>query len=214
MYIMINKEEFANALIHGVGAVFFTAAAPLLFFTLYLHNKLWLPWPIVVFVFCLLTTYVASSVYHAVTDSDYKRILRIMDHISIFLLIGGTFTPVVVYCMGDWNGWPFLACFWGVMFSGIIFKLYFTGKYKLVSTILYVAVAWLGAMFAGPLLHNIPGKVLFYIILGGIFYTSGTLFYMLKKLRFQHAVWHFFVLAGSMAHFYAILLLVGEVGAG
>jgi hemolysin III len=205
-----NKEEFANALIHGIGAVLFLAAAPVLFLNPLFYDKALPAWPVIAYMFCLLMTYVTSTVYHAVTSLDFKRVLRIFDHISIFLLIGGTFTPIVAYNMGDWNGWPFLAAFWGAMISGIIFKIFFTGKYKLVSTLIYVGVAWVGAMFFGPLLHNMPRQVLVYTIIGGFFYTAGTVFYMQKKLNYHHAIWHLFVLAGSVSHFFAILFSLGR----
>jgi hemolysin III len=206
---MTSKEEFANSVIHGIGAVFFLAAAPMLFLTMTDHNS-FTSWPLVVFVFCLLMTYISSTVYHAIADPELKKQLRIFDHMSIFLLIGGTFTPVVVYAMGDWNGWPFLSVFWGVMFCGIIFKIFFTGRFKLASTLMYIGVAWCGAMFSGPLIRNIPHGTLVYLIIGGFFYTAGTFFYMLKRMKYRHAIWHFFVMAGSMSHFYAILLLLME----
>jgi hemolysin III len=204
---MIHKEEFANAVSHGIGAVFFLAAAPMLFLTMSTHNCM-ASWPVVVFVFCLLMTYISSTIYHSIGEPELKKQLRIFDHMSIFLLIGGTFTPVVVYAMGDWNGWPFLSIFWGVMFCGIVFKIFFTGRFKLVSTLIYIGVAWCGAMLSGPLFRNIPHDVFVYLIVGGIFYTAGTFFYMLKKMQYRHAVWHLFVLAGSISHFYAILLLL------
>jgi hemolysin III len=205
-----NKEEFANALIHGIGAVLFLVLSPVLLANPLLQENSSLLWPSVGYIFCLLMTYIASATYHAVTIPDFKKVLRIFDHISIFLLIGGTFTPIVVFNMGGWNGWPFLAVFWGVMTAGIIFKIFFTGKYKLVSTLIYIGVAWIGAMFSGPLIHNMPRQVLFYLILGGVFYTGGTVFYMRKKLPYHHAIWHLFVLAGSIAHFFAILLSISE----
>jgi hemolysin III len=199
-----KKEEFANALIHGLGAILFLAAAPVLLAYTFHQGESKVFWPVIVFIFCLLTTYVTSTVYHAVTHPDYKRVLRIFDHISIFLLIGGTFTPIVYYNMGDWNGVPFLLVFWGVLACGMILKIFFTGKYKALSTIFYVGVAWMGAMFSGPLLHNLPRQILYYLLLGGAFYTAGTFFYMRKKLLYHHAFWHLFVLAGSVSHFFAI----------
>jgi hemolysin III len=199
-----KKEELANALTHGIGAILFLSASPILLAHLQCNTTRF--WPVFIYTFCLLMTYIASTVYHAVTSPDLKKVLRIFDHISIFLLIGGTFTPIVVYNMDAWNGWPFLITFWGVMTGGMIFKIFFTGKYKLISTIIYVGVAWVGAVFSGPLLHNMPRQVLVYLILGGIFYTGGTIFYMQKKLPYRHAIWHFFVLAGSTSHFIAIFL--------
>lgn len=205
---MVNREEFANALIHGLGAVLFIAAAPFLFYNLNSVGDQRSSLPVLIYIVCLLFTYFASTIYHAVTMPDYKKTLRILDHISIFLLIGGTFTPIVYFNMGSWNGWPFLIAFWSTMIGGVIFKIFFTGRFKLVSTLIYVGVAWFGAMMAAPIVKNIPKPVLIYIIAGGLFYTCGTVFYMQKRMRFNHAVWHLFVLAGSLLHFYAVLLQV------
>ncbi|MBN1145250.1 MAG: hemolysin III family protein [Bacteroidales bacterium] len=205
---MINREEFANALIHGIGAVFFIAAAPFLFYNLNSGGDQRSALPVLIYVFCLLFTYFASTVYHTVTLPDYKKTLRILDHVSIFLLIGGTFTPIVYFNMGAWNGWPFLITFWSLMIGGVIFKIFFTGRFKLISTLIYVGVAWFGAMMAAPIYRNIPKPVLIYLLIGGLFYTSGTFFYMQKRMKYNHAIWHLFVLVASLLHFYAVLLQV------
>jgi hemolysin III len=125
--MFINKEEFANSLTHGIGAVILLITAPVLFAQF--PGKVIMKWPVVVFLFCLFITFLISSVYHAVTDEHYKKVFRVFDHISIFMLIGGTFTPIVIYNMGGWNGWPFLAVFWGAMVCGVVFKVFFTGKH-------------------------------------------------------------------------------------
>jgi hemolysin III len=201
----VKNEDFANSLTHGLGVVIFLIAALFIFLDPLLL-KVNPFWPLVVYSLCLLTTYTISTVYHAVTSTGKKALMRKFDHISIFLLIGGTFTPIVVYNMGDWNGLPFLASFWGVLVGGMVFKIFFTGKFKLVSTIIYIGVAWVGAFFAWPLVHSMPRLVVSFVIVGGLFYTIGTLFYMRKNMPYHHAIWHLFVLAGSAAHFYAILL--------
>jgi hemolysin III len=201
-----NKEEKANSITHGIGAILFLTAAPFLLAKAHLQGRLL--WPSAVFMGCLFMMYANSTFYHSAVSSGIKHRLRIFDHISIFLLIGGTFTPIVVYNMGDWNGLPFLTVFWGVMACGIVFKLFFTGKYKLVSTLIYIGVAWIGAMFSGPLLHNMSRQALIALMIGGVFYTAGTIFYMQKRLLYHHAVWHLFVLAGSMAHFLAVVISI------
>jgi hemolysin III len=205
---MINREEFANAIIHGIGAVFFIAAAPFLFYNLNSGGDQRSALPLLIYVLCLLITYFASTVYHAVTTPDFKKTLRVFDHVSIFLLIGGTFTPIVYFNMGTWNGWPFLITFWSLMIGGVVFKIFFTGRFKLVSTLIYIGVAWFGAMMAAPIYRNIPKPVLIYLLAGGIFYTSGTIFYMKKHMKYNHAIWHIFVLGASLLHFYAVLLQV------
>jgi hemolysin III len=201
-----RKEELANAFTHGLGVILFVVLAPILIG--YAHRNSKETWPVIVYASCLLLMYMNSTFYHSATDGERKKTLRILDHVSIFLLIGGTFTPFVVYNMGNWNGLPFLAGFWGIMGCGIIFKIFSTGKYKLVSTFIYVGVAWIGAMLTWPLFPNMPRAVIIFIIIGGLFYTGGTFFYMKKQLLYHHAIWHLFVLAGSVSHFFAICLSI------
>ncbi len=201
-----RKEDIANALTHGFGVVIFGVLAPLLVsFTLKQGNA---SWPVMIFSFCLVMMYLNSALYHWSTRNDLKKKLRILDHMNIFLLIGGTFTPIVVYNMGSWNGLPFLAGFWAAMGGGVVYKLFLTGKYKLVSTLIYVGVAWAGAMLAWPLFDTMPRIVLIYLLIGGLFYTGGTIFYLKKQLAYSHAIWHLFVLAGSLTHYYAVYLSV------
>lgn len=197
-----RNEEKINVITHGIGVVVFLIITPLLI----LHARKITPviWPLVAYSACLLIMYINSTLYHSITDVSKKRIFRIIDHISIFLLIGGTFTPIVIYNMGDWDGWPFLYGFWSVMALGIIFKIFFTGRFILASTLIYICVAWLGAIFAWPLLSNMSWQVIFYVIAGGLFYSLGTIFYMRKKLTYNHGIWHLFVLAGSLLHYFAI----------
>jgi hemolysin III len=201
-----HKEEFANALIHGIGALLFMVIAPFLLFFARDHSRT--IWPVLGYILCLIIMYINSTVYHTVTDQSLKRKFRVVDHVSIFLLIGGTFTPIVVYNMGTWNGWPFLIGFWIAMLLGIVFKIFFTGRFKLVSTIIYVGVAWAGAAFSWPIIHNMSRQVLGCLIIGGIFYTGGTFFYMRKNLTYHHSIWHLFVLAGSIWHFMAVRLSI------
>jgi hemolysin III len=197
-----RREEFLNAVTHGAGIVVFLVLTP--FLLLYTQNQRRTIWPVLVYAICLAVMYINSTLYHSTTQVEKKKVFRTIDHISIFLLIGGTFTPIVYYNMGDWNGLPFLLGFWIVMALGIVFKIFFTGRFKLVSTLIYIGVAWFGAIFSWPLLQNMSWQIILCVIAGGLFYTSGTIFYMQKNKPFRHAIWHLFVLAGSLWHFFAI----------
>lgn len=199
---MMERNEKINVITHGIGIIIFLVITP--FLIIYAQRTTSIIWPLIAYSVCLLIMYINSTLYHSITDAGKKRIFRIIDHVSIFLLIGGTFTPIVVYNMGDWNGWPFLFVFWIVMAMGILFKIFFTGRFILASTLIYVCVAWLGAILAWPLLGNMSWQVIFYVIAGGLFYSLGTIFYMRKKFIYNHAIWHVFVLAGSLFHFLAI----------
>lgn len=202
-----KKEELANSFTHAAGIFLFLIAIPFLVFIAKQNARI--VWPIVCYAFCLLIMYVNSTIYHSVSRPDLKKLFRIIDHISIFLLIGGTFTPIVVYNMGTWEGGPFLISFWCIMVLGMVFKFFFTGRFKLISTLIYIAVAWFGAIFAWPLLDNMNLRVIVFILAGGLFYTAGTFFYMRKRLLFHHAIWHLFVIAGSISHFFAIRFSIG-----
>lgn len=200
-----KKIEMANALTHGLGAILFLAASPLLLIFPVVQGDHITAYVNTGYIFCLLITYFSSTVYHATTDVFFKRRMRIMDHISIFLLIGGTFTPLAFKFM---EGWIFLLIFWLIILAGIIFKIYFTGKFKFLSTFFYLAIAWVAAMFSGEMFRNMPQDAFWYLITGGIFYSVGTIFYMWKKLTYHHAIWHLFVLGGSIFHFLSVFVSV------
>lgn len=201
-----KKIELANALTHGIPAVFFFAAAPFLVITPLMKSDNIMAYSNVLYVFCLLITYLSSTIYHAITDSDFKQRMRVLDHSAIFLLIGGSFTSVGVAYKGGQDIWTFLAVFWGIIIAGIVYKIFFTGKHKFVSTMFYVALAWIGAMFLLPAFHNMPTPVFYLIAAGGLSYTVGTLFYLWKSLTYHHAIWHVFVFGGSITHFLAIAI--------
>lgn len=201
-----KNTEWANALTHGMGFLFFIAAGPAIVSLAIAKNNVGLMWASMVYIFGLLMSYGSSTAYHAITDPEYKRWMRMVDHVSIFLLIGGTFTPLVIAYMGEWDGRRFLFFFWTIIAAGMIYKLFHTGKHRLVSTLFYVAIAWAGAGFSGPVLTNMPQRVLHFLLLGGLFYTLGTVFYLWKKLTYHHAIWHLFVLGGSISHYLGVSL--------
>ncbi len=205
MEVYDRKAELANALTHGIGAVCFIAISPVLLFMPLKNNEMSVMWVNAGYICCLLITYISSTIYHAVTDPFFKKSMRVMDHISIFLLIGGTFTPLAFRYM---TGQIFLMIFWLFILAGILFKVFFTGRFRFLSTFFYLAIAWIAAMFSGEMFRNMPESSFHYLMAGGIAYSAGTIFYMWKKLRFHHAIWHLFVLAGSGCHFAAIYLAV------
>ncbi len=206
MNLTEKKIELANALTHGIPAIFFLAASPLLVIFPLLKRDNIMAYANILFVFGLLMTYLSSTIYHAITDADFKQRVRILDHSSIFLMIGGSFTSIGVAYRGNSDIWTFLAVFWAINLAGIVYKIFFTGKHKFVSTLFYVALAWLGAMFLFPAFQNMPTHVFYLIVAGGLSYTIGTAFYMWKSLTYHHAIWHVFVFGGSITHFLAIAI--------
>ncbi len=150
--------------------------------------------------------YVASVVYHSTKDEKKRLRMRIFDHVSIYLLIAGTYTPFsLVNLRGDW-GVPLLVAVWGLAAVGIVLKFFFINAKKWVSAALYIALGWLVVIAIKPVLNHVPMQGLLWLLSGGIIYTLGVVFYVWKSLPYHHAIWHLFVLGGSVCHFLAVLV--------
>ena len=203
-------EEVASAITHGLGMLMSVGAGSVLITLAALTGD---PWTIVgasVFVGTLVLLYSASTLYHAIPFERAKARLRTLDHCAIYALIAGTYTPFLIGSLrGPW-GWSLLAVIWTLAAMGIVFKLFFTDRFKVASTVVYVAMGWLIVVALGPMREALPGTTLAWMVGGGIAYTAGTAFYLSRR-RFAHAVWHGFVLAGSVCHFAAVLVEVLRV---
>ena len=160
----------------------------------------------------LVALYAASTLYHAFREPGVKRVLRVLDHCAIYLLIAGTYTPFVLVGLGGGWGWALFGVVWAMAAAGIVFKVFVTGRFAVASTAAYVAMGWLGVVAIGPLVRSLPGAALAWLLAGGVAYTAGTFFYH-RKIPYSHALWHVFVLAGSVCHFVAIGLYVLVPGA-
>ena len=205
-------DELASAITHGLGVVLSVAAGAVLITLAVLTGDPWTITGASVFVGTLVLVYTSSTLYHAIPYESAKAKLKTLDHCAIFGLIAGTYTPFLIGGLrGPWGWWLF-GIIWALAAAGIVFKLFFTGRFKLVSTLIYVAMGWLVVVATGPLRAELPGSTLAWLVAGGLAYTAGTLFY-LARFRFAHAVWHGFVLAGSVCHFAAVLVEVLRVGA-
>jgi len=161
-----------------------------------------------VYGFSLVLLYSASTLYHSAHKAKVKAKLRIVDHCSIYVLIAGTYTPVALITLVNGNGWLIFWTVWGIALFGIILKLFFTGKFEVLSVLLYLAMGWLIVLDFQNLVDNISPFALKMVALGGIFYTVGILFYAIDKIPYNHFIWHLFVLGGSIAHFFFILELI------
>ena len=205
-------DELASAITHGLGVVLSVAAGAVLITLAALTGDPWTITGASVFVGTLVLVYTSSTLYHAIPYESAKAKLKTLDHCAIFGLIAGTYTPFLIGGLrGPWGWWLF-GIIWALAAAGIVFKLFFTGRFKVVSTLIYVAMGWLVVVATGPLRAELPGSTLAWLVAGGLAYTAGTLFY-LARFRFAHAVWHGFVLAGSVCHFAAVLVEVLRVGA-
>jgi len=156
----------------------------------------------------LITLYTASTLYHRETNIKRRRYLNIFDHAAIFILIAGTYTPFALVTLKGFTAGLLLAVIWSIAGIGIWLKFYFTGRYEKLSTLLYLIMGWLVIFFIKPLMMALPLQGLYWLIAGGLFYTIGAIFFSLNKIKFNHAIFHVFVLWGSLAHFIAIYIYV------
>lgn len=199
-------EEKLNALTHGIGAFLSLIGLTLLiaFDTNKTPNSLF---SVIVYGSSVLLLFTASTLYHSAKDDKKKHYFRILDHISIYFLIAGTYTPVLVIILFDSLGWILLYIVWGIAAFGIVLKLFFTGKYEVFSTLLYLAMGWLIVFDFSELSYKINEGKLF-LITGGVSYTIGIVFYAIKSIPFNHVIWHLFVLMGALCHFLMIFYYV------
>lgn len=202
-----QKEEFYNWLTHGIGF-----ALSVLGFVIMLvyetHGSLKSILSIALYGGSLILLYFASTLYHLEKKTSRKNKLRILDHISIYVLIAGTYSPVVLLTLSDSRGWLLFWAVWAIAGIGALLKLFFTGRFEKISLLLYLAMGWLIVFDFHALYNNTDFVGLFLLFLGGFFYSGGVFFYTRDRMYFSHVIWHLFVLAGSASHFLFIFLKV------
>ena len=204
-----KKEEIANAITHGLGVAFGIFALVFLIITHYKTTDIYGLVSYIVYGASLIILYLSSTLYHSIPIKRAKIHLRKLDHASIFILIAGTYTPISMIALRGKLGWTILITIWSIALLGIIFKVFFINKLKIISVIMYLAMGWLIIFAIKPLIVALSTKSLVFMIIGGLFYTVGILFYALQSMGFKysHSIWHLFVLAGSIFHFIMIYLL-------
>ncbi|HDQ46364.1 MAG TPA: hemolysin III family protein [bacterium] len=201
-------EEIASSITHGIGAALGIAALVILVVLAAKQGDAWRIVSFSIYGVTLILLYLASTLYHALRHPGAKRVFRILDHSSIFLLIAGTYTPfLLIPLRGGW-GWSLFGVIWALATTGIVFKAIFIHRLGRLSVVVYILMGWMVLIALRPLLQNIPREGLWWLAGGGLCYTGGVVFYAMKSVKFAHAVWHLFVLGGSICHFFAILLYV------
>ena len=202
-------EEIANSVTHGVAALASVAALPILLAVTIARGD---PWQIVggaIFGATLILLYTASTLYHALTHSGAKRVFRVLDHSAIYLLIAGTYTPFALGALrGPW-GWSLLGAVWALAALGITAKATLGFRFPRLSTAIYIGMGWLGVIAFRPLMAHIGTAGIMWLVAGGLCYTAGVIFFAWERLRYGHMVWHLFVAAGSVCHFFAVLWYAG-----
>ncbi len=202
--IQSKEEETANWVTHAFGVLLIFIFFPVLISHTMDVSSPAMVWAVTVFGFGMLMVYLASTLYHYVSDEDTKRKMRVWDHIGIFFLIGGTYTPVVCNYTSPETATYFLAVMWSLIAIGTVLKLFFTGKYDKLSTGIYLFLGWMLVFIYQPIHANMSFEIFAWIMAGGFSYTFGVVFYRWNSLKYQHSIWHLFVLGGTACHFVAI----------
>ena len=201
-------EEKLNIWSHAFGIFLSIIALVLLIIKALQQDNIWMMISFPIFGVSLILLYLASTLYHASKEPQKRFKLKVFDHAAIYVLIAGSYTPFTLVSLNGETGWLIFSMVWVMAFTGIILKLFFTGKFKIVSTAMYVLMGWLIVFYFQDLTASLHEKGVFYLILGGVLYTIGAILYSIKKIKFNHAIFHFFVLAGSFCHFLSIYLYV------
>jgi hemolysin III len=202
-------EEIANSVTHGVAALASVAALPILLVVAVARGDRWQVVGGAIFGSTLVMLYLASTLYHALPHRRAKRVFRVLDHSAIYLLIAGTYTPFALGALrGPW-GWSLLGAVWTLAALGIITKATLGFRFPRLSIAVYVAMGWLALIAVQPLLAHVGLAGLMWLLAGGLCYTAGVVFFAWERLRYGHMVWHLFVAAGSVCHFFAVLWHAG-----
>jgi hemolysin III len=201
-------EEKINVISHAVG--FFLSSVALVFLVVRagMYGNVLHVVSFTIFGVSLMVLYAASSLYHNAKQPEVRKRLKIFDHASIYVLIAGTYTPFTLVTLVGNTGWVIFGVSWGIALVGITLKLFFTGRYSIASTVMYVLMGWVIIFAIKPLVHNLSADGLFWLFLGGVAYTVGAVLYSIKKIKFNHAIFHLLVLIGSFCHFVSIYFYV------
>lgn len=203
-----EAEELANSITHGFGLVLSIVGWLVLMGLAYLFGDGWHLLSCGIYGGTLVFLYGTSTCYHSARQPRAKRMLRILDHVAIFLLIAGTYTPFTMVFLRDGLGWILLSLVWGIAVVGLLFKIFSQRRFHWSTTGLYLLMGWLSVLFIKPVLAAVPLGALLWLAAGGLAYTIGVVFYGWHSLPYSHAIWHVFVLVGSATHYIAVLLYV------
>jgi hemolysin III len=201
-------EELAHSITHGVGLLAAIAGLIALVALAAATRDPWRIWACSIYATPLVLLYAASTLYHALSGTRARHVFQVLDHSAIYLLIAGTYTPfALVSLRGPW-GWTLLIIVWVLALAGVTMKALFGARWPVVSTALYICMGWTVVIAVKPLVAHVPPAAIAWLLAGGLAYTGGVVFYAWTRLRYSHAVWHLFVLTGSICHYIAVVLYV------
>jgi hemolysin III len=198
-------EEITNSILHGIGALLSVVGLVILVVQAARHGNVWSLVGCSIFGASLVLLYVTSCLYHAFHTPKLKRVFQVLDHGFIFILIAGTYTPFVLGPLRSPLGWTLLGLVWGLAAGGIVLQALLLPRFEKSTSVLYLAMGWLICLALPQILREIPHLGVIWLVTGGVAYTAGVPFYILERVRFSHAIWHVFVLCGSISHFFAVL---------
>lgn len=203
------SEEWFNSISHGITALTAIGGFVILLVFGVKSEKDWTLFSGIFYGISLLALYTFSTLYHGLRHEKAKRLFNILDHCGIFLLIAGTYTPMLLVSIGGTIGWVIFGVQWTIALVGIIFKIFYTGRFRFISTLIYAIMGWIIVFRWRDLVNAIPSDALWLLISGGLAYTVGIIFYMLDtKIKYSHFIWHLFVMAGSILHYIMIIKYV------
>jgi len=204
-----KREEIANSIIHGIGAVLSIAALVVLIVFASLKGTVWHVVSFTLFGSTMVFLYTSSTLVHSFPAGKIKDIFEIFDHSAIHFFIAGTYTPFLFVAVKGALGWTLFGLVWGLALFGTVFKVFFVKRFLYLSTVLYVLIGWLIVFAWKPLVATVPTYGAVFLVIGGIVYSVGAIFYVWRGFIYHHAVWHVFVIVGTVMHFFAVMSLLG-----
>ncbi len=198
-------EEIFNSISHGIGTLLSVAALVTLIVFAVMKGSVWHVVSFTIFGSTLVLLYLSSTLYHSFTSEKLKNLFARFDHAAIFLLIAGTYTPFLLTSLRSNLGWVMFGIIWGLAITGVVIRSIFLTRFRKLMVALYLGMGWLMIIAVGPMMENLPKISLLFLLLGGIFYSVGVIFYVWRNLKYGHGIWHLFVLAGSIMHYFAVL---------
>lgn len=198
-------EEIFNSITHGIGTLLSVAALVTLIVFAVMKGSVWHVVSFTIFGSTLVLLYLSSTLYHSFTSEKLKNLFARFDHAAIFLLIAGTYTPFLLTSLRSTLGWVMFGIIWGLAIAGVVIRSIYLTRFRKLMVALYLGMGWLMIIAVGPMMENLPKMSLLFLLLGGIFYSVGVIFYVWRTLKYGHGIWHLFVLAGSIMHYFAVL---------
>lgn len=199
------REEIFNSITHGIGTLLSVAALVTLIIFAVLKGDAWHVVSFTIYGSTLVLLYLSSTLYHSFTKEKLKNLFARFDHAAIFLLIAGTYTPFLLTVLRGTLGWTLFGIVWGVAIAGVVIRSIYLTRFRKLMVALYLAMGWMFVVAVGPMIRNLPLLSMIFLLSGGIFYSIGVVFYMWRNLKYGHGIWHLFVLAGSIMHFFAVV---------